>query len=66
MPLSNDDDLAFEPRLQSNPHRLSVSDKIKTPWESDGADSTGPSLQFSTLPDSQSSPINDASPILEL
>ena len=66
MPLSNDEDLAFETRLQLNPHRLSVSDKIKKPWESDGADSLGPSLQSSTLPDSQSSPIKDASPILEL
>ena len=66
MPLSNDEDLAFETRLQFNPHRLSRSDKIKKPSLSDGADSSGPSSQPSTLPDSQSSPIKDASPILEL
>lgn len=65
MPFSENEDLAVESRLQFNPHRLSVSDNIRTPW-SDGTYSSGPSLQSSTLPESQSSPIKDASPIFEL
>ena len=66
MPFSKNKDLAVELRLQFNPHRLSVSDNITTPLLSDSTDSSGPLLQSSTLPESQSSPIKDASPIFEL
>ena len=52
--------------MHLDPHWLSSSENIRAPLHPGGALSTVASLQSSTLPEGQSRPIKDASPISEL
>ena len=52
--------------MHLDPHWLSVSENVRTRLHSGGALSTVASLQSSTVPEGQSRPIKDASPISEL